>query len=367
MSCIAIDLHTDCFTTAIRKEVKGKLVKQVRKYYLHEKSLLEFTNTLTIDDYVAIEATTNAFWFFDKVSPYVKDLIVLDTNKINFKGNKTDNNDARKLLDVLEYYVSVEGVSEIPRVFVPNKQIRELRKLFASYKLQKKIITQLMNRIHSILKQHGHVIKKASLKTKRGKNYAIALIDNDISRMQIKGLINLIESAQLEVVSIVELIAGIGKKYYQGEIERLMTIPGFSFLSALALIADVADIGRFPSAKKFCSYLRTAPKITESNNTTHLGKVNKCSRKLTVSLLTQSVMHFRKSTPYFGDFYDRLKLGESYGKTRMALIRKILVSAYYMLKKEEDFKWSDKANMERKTALFHGAADKAETYILNSA
>jgi len=341
MSCIAIDLHTDCFTNAIRRDVDGKSVKLVKKHFLNKKSLLEFTKTLSKDDYVAIEATTNAFWFHDKISPYVKDVIILDTNKINFKGNKTDNNDARKLLDVLEYFVSV--------------------------KLQKKIITQLKNRIHSILKQHGHVIKKASLKTAKGKSFAIALIDNEISRLEIKRLINQFESAQIEVDTIVELIAGIGKEYYQDEIERLMTIPGFSFLSALALIADIAEINRFPTVKKFCSYLRTAPKITESNNTTHLGKVNKCSRSLTVTYLTQSVLHFRNSTQYFGEFYDRLKSGKGYGKTRMALIRKILVCAYYMLKRKENFKWSDKSNMELKTNLFHDIAGKADTKLLNSA
>lgn len=171
----------------------------------------------------------------------------------------------------------------------------------------------------------------------------------------------------MEVDTISELISGIGKKYYQEEIERLMTIPGFSFLSALALIADIAEIDRFPNVKKFCSYLRTAPKITESNNTTHLGKVNKCSRSLTVTFLTQSVQHFRNSSLYFGEFYDRLKSGKSYGKTRMALIRKILVSAYYMLKRKENFKWSDKSNMENKIKLFYRNAGKADAKLLNSA
>jgi len=225
MSCIAIDLHSDCFTSATRGDVNGKSVKLVKKYFLHKKSLLEFTNTLSKNDYVAIEATTNAFWFHDKISPYAKDVIILDTNKINFKGNKTDNNDARKLLDVLEYFVSVKGVNEIPRVFVPNIQIRELRELFTSYKLQKKIITQLKNRIHSILKQHGHLIKRASLKTIKGRSFAIALIENEISRLEIKRLIKQFEAAQVEVDTISELISGIGKKYYQEEIERLMTIP----------------------------------------------------------------------------------------------------------------------------------------------
>ena len=54
-----------------------------------------------------------------------------------------------------------------------------------------------------------------------------------------------------------------------------MTIPGFSFISALALLSDIADIKSFPTAKKFCFYLRVAPKIQESNKSPHIGHINK--------------------------------------------------------------------------------------------
>lgn len=360
MSCIAIDLHSDCFTAARRKDVDERSVKTVGKYFLKDETFLKFTETLSRDDYVAIEATTNAFWFYDKISPYVKKVIIFDTNKVNFKGNKTDSNDAKKLLDILEYFIYIKGENEIPQVFVPRVEIRRLRELFASYKLQKKIITQLKNRIHSILKQHGHVIKRSSLGTVHGKLLALDLIDNDISRIEIKLLLSQIELIEKHCERMVELIASIGKKYFKKEVELLMTIPGFSFISALALIADIADVKRFPTVKKFCSYLRAAPGIKESNKTTHIGKINKSSRSLTVSFLTQSVRHLKGSSSYFENFYDRLKEGKSYGKTRMALIRKILVCAYYMLKRNEKFKWSNKPNMIRKTRLFTENADKVE-------
>ena len=32
----------------------------------------------------------------------------------------------------------------------------------------------------------------------------------------------------------------------------------------------------------------------------------------------------------------------------MALIRKVIVSAYYMLKRNQEFKWKDEKNVERK-------------------
>ncbi len=363
MSCIAIDLHTDCFTEARRKDGDDSKKKTVKKYLLGDESFTNFKKTLTQNDYVAIEATTNAFWVHDQIAPFVKKVIVLDTNKVNFKGNKTDSNDAKKLLDILEYFIYVQGENEIPQVYVPNEEVRKLRELFATYSLYKKNVCQLKNRIHSLLKQHGHIVSKSSMTRKKGRKVVLELDKNNISQIEIELLMNQIENLEEDVKIITELIADIGKESFHKELSIIMTIPGFSFLTALALISDIADINRFSTAKKFCSYLRVAPKIKESNKTTHMGHINRNSRPLTLSLLTQSVSHFRHSSKYFESFYDRLKEGKGYGKTRVALIRKILVCTYYMLKRNEEFKWSDEVNIWRKNVLFENNAAKGRLYI----
>ena len=108
------------------------------------------------------------------------------------------------------------------------------------------------------------------------------------------------------------------------------------------------------------SYTRNSPAMKEANRTTLLGKVNKCSRKLIVMLLTQSVTHFRNCSSSFDNFYTRLKKGKSYGKTRMALIWKIMVCAYYRLKKEESFKWNNTLKMDYKSKKFKLMAKRGE-------
>ena len=75
---------------------------------------------------------------------------------------------------------------------------------------------------------------------------------------------------------------------------------------------------------------------------------NKASRSLTCSLLSQSVNHLKVAGPYFDSFYTRLRAGKSAGKSRMALIRKVIVSAYYMLKRNQEFIWKNEKNVERK-------------------
>lgn len=363
MSCIAIDLHCDCFTTARRESLEDKPVKLVRNYYLDDESFSEFKKTLKSDDYIAIEATTNAFWFYDQISPYVKKVYVLDTNKVNFKGNKTDKIDAKKLLDVLEYYVYIKNNKGIPCVTVPSEVTRKLREIFATYKLQKKIINQLKNRVYSLLKQHGYQLKKAILKSKKGREEVKNLISDEIIKIEIFILLDQLQVVENYVKILIDIMSDLGEKYLHKEINLLLSIPGFTHLTALALLSDIGDVNRFPNVKKYCSYLRVAPTIKESNKTTHLGRINKKSRSLTVTIFTQSINHFRTSSTYFENFYSKLKAGKSYGKTRIALIRKILVSTYFMLKRDQPFKWSNKSDVDSKMKEFEARARKGEDII----
>ena len=51
-----------------------------------------------------------------------------------------------------------------------------------------------------------------------------------------------------------------------------------SALTSVALMADVVNVERFPSARKSCAYLRTAPRVSTSNTTVHIGRNAKQGR-----------------------------------------------------------------------------------------
>jgi hypothetical protein len=59
-----------------------------------------------------------------------------------------------------------------------------------------------------------------------------------------------------------------------------------------------------------------------------------------MNLLIESVIHF-KSCDKFKNFYDKKKNGKSAGKVRIAMVRKVLVAIYHMLRKEEYFYYID--------------------------
>ncbi len=62
MKFYGIDLHHDSFIAAIIDENNQMTT---RKISLHFKKFTEFLKELIEDDYIAVESSTNSFWFYD--------------------------------------------------------------------------------------------------------------------------------------------------------------------------------------------------------------------------------------------------------------------------------------------------------------
>ena len=358
MAFYGIDLHTDSFVSA-RMDLQvgisiNKTSIKITKHYLQDASFQQFKDSLTKEDYVIIEACSNAFWFYDQIIGLVKECYILDVNKYNANNKKTDKIDGKKLAKKLAYYVITNGDSDdLPLVYVPPKAVRELRALFTTYQLNKKIITQFKNRIHSIFKENGFNLSKKQILNPENRTKLLEMPVNDIWKSQLKVLFAQLEMIEQETEKILQEIFQLGYRLFNNEITLLLSIKGFSPLTAIALMSDVIDISRFPSVKKFCAYLRTAPKVKSSNDKTVIGSTNKFSRTLTCTLMSQSVEHFAQSCEHLETFYARVKQGKKAGVYRMALIRKTLVCAYYMLKRNKLFYWTDKKLYNAKIREFN--------------
>ncbi len=349
MRYYGIDLHSDSMTVAVQELIDG--VWRIRTFScsLFGAAFQGFLDRLQKEDLILVEATTVSFWFYDQVIDRVEACYILNTHQLDRYGNKTDKIDAKRLVRILTYNEQMEpDLQKRPYIYVPAKEVRDLRALFTTYSLTKKMITQIANRIHSLYKQNGEPLERKKLYSRSFREYlARELSLPTLAMVQVCSLLNQFDTLEAEKKNLHDLICFLGVKLFGEQVKLLLGIKGFSCLTATALMADIACVDRFPSAKKFCSYLRTAPRISASNQTLHLGRVNKQGRSLTCTLLTQSVTHFPK-VPHFGQFKERIKTGKKPCTVRMALIRKILVSAYYMLTRKQAFRWIEPDTYERK-------------------
>lgn len=66
------------------------------------------------------------------------------------------------------------------------------------------------------------------------------------------------------------------------QIEILTSMRGISGFSAVAVIADVIDVHRFATSKKFAAYLRSTARVENSNERAIIKSVNKAGGKLCI-------------------------------------------------------------------------------------
>jgi len=333
MKFIGIDLHSNCFTVFIICG-NGKKVKE--SYSLDDDSIRRFGKKLDKGSYVMLEASTNSFKFAELIKPLAKEVIIANPYKlklISMTNKKTDHVDAEKLAIYLKMQV-VSKEKLINPVYIPEQNIQELRSLFCTYKLLRKHIGATKNRIHSVLRQNLHPFTKQFIFGKKNRSQILNLELEPGIKFQLKFLFCELEHMENSIQEIEDRIHIVGSNYMR-EIDILTSMKGISVFTAIAIIADIATVKRFPNSKHFTSYLRSAPGVDSSNETTHITKTNKIGRKLSITLIAQSLNHFRDNNAKLNRWYNKKVENKSRGKVRMALCRRVFAEIYQMLKKGE--------------------------------
>lgn len=263
---------------------------------------------------------------------------------------KTDKHDSRNTAKALWVYI-VTGEFGIPTVYKPDVVIRELRKLFSQYQLLNRQIRMLKNNIQAVLSENGIYLTKERkdqlLSSKHGMKIANEFELTHASELSVRSCLELLWRVEEQKESIRKEILLTGEPLKEA-VTLLITIKGIAPLVALAFLADIGDIGRFRSLRKMNAYLGLVPRVKDSGGKSKLGHISRESRKLTRTLLTQSIYHVSNASPYFRKFYVDLTEKRGAGRARIALIRKLCGVMRRMLLTGECYRWMEDELFERK-------------------
>jgi len=336
-----IDKHKKYSTISVLNR-KGEEIDFKQKCY----DLKEYIDNLGPEDAVVIESSTGAFSCADRVESRGALCSVLDPRKfkiIRDSWNKTDKQDCRNMVKALWVHI-VTGEFGIPTVYKPDVVIRDLRKLFSQYQLLNRQIRMLKNSIQAIVFDNGLNLsteeKNTLLSAKYGKEVLKKLELPRASEMCIDGSLELLWRMAVEKERVKQEILLAGESLKEA-VKLLITIKGITPLTALAFLADIGDINRFKKQKKMNAYLGLVPACKESGGKSKTGHINRESRKLTRTILTQSIYHVSNSSPILRKFYEDLVARRGAGRARIALIRKICGVMRSMLLTGECYRWMD--------------------------
>jgi transposase len=331
----------------------------MKTFELTEGGLAAFFATLTRDTYVLVEATITTFSFVRLFKDRVKEVIIGNTyqlKQISLARNNTDKIDADKLCQALKAQV-LSGVQQVVPVTLPPVEVQELRSLFSTYRLYRKQNTQLKNRIHSLLKEQLYGFTREEIFGKKSREKVRGLSGNPIVKFQINQLMDRLERDEEDTEALKERVL-LHAGPFMKQIDLLTSMKGVSVFIAIAVIADIIEVSRFKDSRHFTSYLRSAPRVANSNTTVKNRGTNKMGRKLASSLLTQSLNHVMDSSGKLRRWYERLCEYKKAGLVRTGLRRRVLAELYQMLKKEEYHYDRDVRNHERKMAAYRRFLEK---------
>jgi transposase len=372
MKYIGIDLHSNKFNICI---IDNNNTRKFLSFGLSGSAISEFVKCVDKETFIMVEASTNTFRFVERIQDSAKEVYVANTHKlklISLVKKKTDRIDAEKLAIFLKMQIT-SGEQIIDPVHVPERLLQNLRSLFTTYKLIRKHIASIKNRIHSIYKQELYPFTKEYIFGKKSRIQLKGININPATDFQLDLLFNDLKNKEECIENLKGYLMYLAKPYIK-QIEILTSMKGISIFTAIALIADISEINRFKSSKKLSSYLRSAPGVDISNETIHNLKTNNLGRKLSITLISQSLNHFRDTNLKIKKWYEeKIEQKKPKGKARMALCRKVFTEIFQMLKKEEYHYYRDeknhlsKMNSYKKFLNNYEVDKKYEYYFKNSA
>ena len=329
MRYLGVDLHTNSFTVCARGE-NGR--EKLATYRMSE--LKRFQRTLKDTDMLAVEATGNTRFFVDKVKDHIKEAIVVDPNKfkvIKSSIKKTDKNDAR----LLSWFLSKDM---LPEARLKDKQQAQISSLVGTRDKLVKLRTTLLNKIHNILNHHGIKSRKEAFSSEKALDKVLAMDFDAVVKVELKVLVEQIRSLTDGIRKLDTQIKDAGSKL-KGH-ENLSSIKGIGAKSATVLLSVIGNVNDFADFDKLASYFGIVPRVSNSNETEHHGRITKHGSKIGRTTLVQCTLIAKKYSPYLQKFYERICRRRGTGKAIIATARKFLAIIYQTLKNNwifEDF------------------------------
>ena len=118
---------------------------------------------------------------------------------------------------------------------------------------------------------------------------------------------------------------------------RLRTHPGVGPITSLAFVLIIGPVNRFQNSKQVVSYLGLNPREHSSGGKQRLGSISKQGNPMMRSLLVEAGHTAARFDPQLKRVYQRLKFRRGASVAKVAVVRKLAVRMYWMLRGTADY------------------------------
>ncbi|MDG7016287.1 MAG: IS110 family transposase [Nitrososphaerota archaeon] len=287
--------------------------------------LESFLGSLPGEKHVAMEAVGFIYPIYDRLTKLPScHVSVADPNNVRLIAKsrlKHDKADARVLGELLR-------TNFFPVSYMADEETREKRLLIndrVGYGLRR---GQLRTTIRWLLKRRGIEVEKVFSVEGRSRLRALRLRELDIRLDELQLVESIIERLDGEISSVIPMDANAA---------LLDTIPGVAPYTALFLSSAIGDIDRFQDSKHLCAFLGLVPSLHQSGDVRLTGHITQSGdRFLRRNMVECARVAVRRDTR-LREFYLRLRRERGEKKALVAVARKMVAHAYWMLKRMQTY------------------------------
>jgi transposase len=187
--------------------------------------------------------------------------------------------------------------------------------------------TALKNRVHAVLADRGIRVEER-LWTTAGRAWLADLDLPAVQRLIVDDCLGLIDQLTPVVARLERDLLARAKP--DPRVQALMVLPGIGKLTAMTLVAEIGNIGRFATARKLSAWAGLTPAVRNSDRKVRHGHITKQGSPWVRWVLDEAA-HKAKTRPPFARFYAECAARRGRQIAKTAVARKLLARAFHLL------------------------------------
>lgn len=326
MTYIAMDIHQNHSTVAYLDPATGEIGDRKIKTSQAEitKLLQEFCGPMTVAFEACRQAPAVCHWLEDEDV----EIILVNPEKLAAIGRlspaKTDTSDAKMMLDAL-----VNGY--LPQSYLAPKEVTERRNLSRTRQALVQMSTNLRNRLRIAFAQVGINIPEKNLCGKLAREMMPSRLAKLSETMRF--IVSMLWQMLLSLHKQIDrLDKEIDRRVKASAVARALTeIPGIGSIHAFTLLAELGEIDRFPDHKHLHSYCGLVPRVSQSGDRSHTGRLAKrCNKRLRNAAIMAAQSAVRaKAQSRTKETFERVNSRHHYNAAKVAAARTLMTEVMY--------------------------------------
>jgi transposase len=215
----------------------------------------------------------------------------------------------------------------LPEAWIAPQATRDLRALLRHRAGLVRLSTSCKNRVHAVLADRG-IGEDRGLWTGPGRAWLAGLDLPPIPRAIVEDCCGLLDALAIPIGRPEREIAAQAKP--DPRVQALMALPGVGKLTAMTLVAEIGDIGRFPTARKLCAWAGLTPQVRNLRPQGPPRPHHQTGLTLGAGIL-QEAAQTAKRHPMFASAYGQLADRRGKNITTVAIARRLLARCFHLL------------------------------------